>query len=201
MTEVDVKTQVTSLVARLSEAPAETSPAEELFPLVYDELRRLARRYLAGQRGAVTLEATALVHEAYMRLVDRSQIGFNGRIHFLATAARAMRHLLIDQARRRGREKRGGQWQRVTLQEAVVPSAGRDLAPDELLVLNTALDKLARYDERQARFIELRFFAGLTVAEAARVLGVSKRTAEGDWTHARAWLKRELSHDAPLSAH
>jgi RNA polymerase sigma factor (TIGR02999 family) len=175
---------------------AGTASAEELMPLVYDELRRLARGYMSREAPAHTLQPTALVHEAYLKLVDASRISWQGRTHFFAVGAQVMRRLLIDHARGRNRLKRGGRWRRVTFSE-VLPHVGHgDLDLDQLLVLNDALDRLASLDPRQARVVELRFFGGLTVAEVAHVLGVSQRTVEGDWTHARAWLNRELSRSA-----
>jgi RNA polymerase sigma factor (TIGR02999 family) len=190
----EIKKQVTAIVASLGDAEARgKASAEELLPLVYDELRRLARGYMSRESRSHTLQPTALVHEAYIRLVDTSQIDWQGRTHFLAVGARVMRRLLIDHARGRGREKRGGGWHRVTLAEGVTPYADDELDLDQLLHLNRALDSLNELDERQARVVELRFFGGLTVPEVAGVLGVSQRTVEGDWTHARAWLKRELA--------
>ncbi len=162
-------------------------------PLVYDELRSLARRYMRSERREHTLQPTALVHEAYLRLVDRPRVDWRGRTHFFAVGARVMRHLLIDHARGRGRKKRGGGRYRVTLTDWRAAGGEAGLDPGELLDLDAALEKLARVDEREARVVELRFFAGLTVAEVAHALGVSKRTVEQDWTHARAWLRRELA--------
>jgi RNA polymerase sigma factor (TIGR02999 family) len=161
--------------------------------MVYDELRRLAARYLAGERPGHTLQPTALVHEAYIKLVDLTRVDWQGRTHFFAVGARVMRNLLIDHARGRGRAKRGGNLQRVTLVGNVQPFGGADLDLDRLLVVDEALQRLAELDERQARVVELRFFGGLTVPEVSHFLGVSQRTVEGDWTHARAWLLRELS--------
>jgi RNA polymerase sigma factor (TIGR02999 family) len=139
----------------------------------------------------VTLQPTALVHEAYVRLVDQSQADWRGRTHFVAVASKVMRNLLIDHARARAADKRGGGWQPVTLADEAV--GAKELDPDQVLALDQALERLADHDERQARVVELRFFGGLKVGEVAEVLGVSKRTAEGLWTHARAWLLRELS--------
>ncbi len=138
-----------------------------------------------------TLQATALVHEAYLKLVDASQVSWRGRTHFFATSARVMRRLLIDHARGRGRQRRGGGLQRVTLDEALTPAAG-GLDHDQLLDLDAALRKLAGLDERQARIVELRAFGGLKTAELARFFAVSERTVEREWHFARAWLRREL---------
>jgi RNA polymerase sigma factor (TIGR02999 family) len=190
----EARNRVTEIVASLGKgADPEKVSAEELLPLVYDELRRLARGYMSRETPGHTLQPTALVHEAYIRLVDATQVNWQGRTHFLAVGARVMRRLLIDHARGRGRQKRGGGWRKVTLAEGVHPFSDDDLDLEELLHLNRALDRLNELDERQARVVELRFFGGLTVPEVAQVLGVSTRTIEGDWTHARAWLKRELS--------
>jgi RNA polymerase sigma factor (TIGR02999 family) len=161
-------------------------------PLVYDELRRRAAFYMSRERSGHTLQPTALVHEAYLKLVDQSRVNWRGRTHFFAIGAGAMRRILIDYARGHGREKRGGDWQRVTLSEPL-QSKESGLDMDELLMLEEALEKLARIDQREAKIVELRFFAGLKVNEVAEVLGVSKRTVEDDWVHARAWLNRELS--------
>ena len=124
-----------------------------------------------------------------MRLVDQSRVDWKGRTHFLAVGAAAMRRILVDHARARGRAKRGGGWERVTLDAAVAPEGRSEV---DVLALHEALEKLTRLDEHQARVVELRFFAGLTVEEVAHVLGVSKRKVEGDWTHAKAWLRAEL---------
>ncbi len=185
---------VTEIVAGLSgTGGSDRTSAEKLLPLVYDELRLLARRYLSRERPGHTLQPTALVHEAYIKLVDQSRVDWQGRTHFFAVGARVMRNLLIDHARAKGRAKRGGDRHRVTLAEGMTPFNNGELDIDQLLAVNEGLDRLAELDERQAKVVELRFFGGLTVPEVALVLGVSRRTVEGDWTHARAWLKRELS--------
>lgn len=169
------------------------SGADELMARVYDELRQLARGYLRRERSGHTLQPTALVHEAYIRLVDQTRVDWRSRAHFFAVGAQMMRRILVDHARHHDRKKRGGDFRQVTLADAAGPLLGRALDRDELLALNTALDKLTDLDERQARIVELRFFAGLKVDEVAEALGVSKRTVEADWTHARAWLRRELA--------
>jgi RNA polymerase sigma factor (TIGR02999 family) len=162
---------------------------DRLFPLVYEELRRIARRLLRGERAHHTLGTTALVHECYLNLVDRSQCSFNDRSHFLAVAARAMRHLLIDYARRRGAQKRGGNRHRVTLDQTVL--SVDDQAAD-LLAIDQALDALAERDPRMGQVVECRFFGGLTLEETASALGVSVRTVQRDWTRAKAYLHRAL---------
>lgn len=186
--------EVTEIVARLTAGGgADRASAEELLPHVYDELRQMARRYLSRERPGHTLQPTALVHEAYIKLVDQSKVDWQGRTHFFAVGAKVMRHLLIDHARGKGRAKRGGGWRQVTLAGGVTPFGEQEFDAADLLALNECLDRLAELDPRQARVVELRFFGGLTVPEAALVLDVSPRTVEGDWAHARAWLKRELS--------
>ena len=166
---------------------------DALVPDLYRELRRMAQWRLGG--GDQTLQATALVHEAYLKLVDQSRVDWQGRTHFKAVAAKVMRNILVDHVRERGARKRGGDWQRVTLGGGGEP-AQPEMEPEQILSLHTALERLAEHDERQARVVELRFFGGLKVEEVAQALGISRRTAEGCWTHARAWLRRELSRDA-----
>jgi RNA polymerase sigma factor (TIGR02999 family) len=159
--------------------------AEQLLPLVYDELRKLAAQKLAHEKAGQTLEATALVHEAYVRLVSPAEPrGYRDRRHFFAAAASAMRRILIDQARRKQTEKHGGGRQRQELPELVAPQ--RD---DELLALNEALEQLAIEDPVKARLIELRYFAGLSSDQAADVLGISPSSADRHWAYARAWLQ------------
>jgi len=190
----DPRDRVTEIVSEL-EAGAEPvrASAEELLPLVYDELRRLAGRFMAREPVGHTLQPTALVHEAYLRLVDQTRTGFTGRTHFLAVGAQVMRRLLIDHARKRGAAKRGLGWRRVTLGPGSEPSLAEALSAEDLLSLDAALNKLAELDEREARVVTLRFFGGLTVEEVAEAVGVSKRTVECDWRHARSWLRVELS--------
>jgi RNA polymerase sigma factor (TIGR02999 family) len=172
------------------------SSGEDLFLLVYDELRRLAAALMAREQAGHTLQPTALVHEAYLKLADQTRSSFTGRTHFLAVGAQVMRRLLIDHARKRGAIKRGLGWQRVTLGDAGEPFMAGTLGPEELLSLDAALDALAELDERQARIVTLRFFGGLSVDETAEAVGVSSRTVESDWRHARAWLRVELSRGA-----
>lgn len=162
--------------------------AERILPLVYDELRELAARHLRRERADHTLQPTALAHEAYLRLVNDDGVPWQDRAHFLAIAARAIRRILVEHARSRGRLKRGGGWRRVTLQDFdVMPAGSVDAA-----ALDDALTALAAMSERQAKVVELRFFGGLSIDQAAHVLGVSARTVEGDWRVARAWLRRAL---------
>ena len=180
--------EVTQLLAEVS--AGRKSAAEKLMPLVFDELRRLARSFFASQRPDHTLQPTALVHEAYLKMVGQGGVGWSGRAHFFAVAARAMRQILINHAEAKEAIKRGQGWHRVTLADADPESAKREL---DLLMLNDALAALEALDERQARVVELRFFGGLTVDEAASVLGVAPRTVELDWRMAKAWLADRLS--------
>jgi RNA polymerase sigma factor (TIGR02999 family) len=168
----------------------QTSAAEELLPLVYSELRRLAAQRMAAENAGHTLCPTALVHEAYVRLVEQQHVQrWEGRGHFFAAAAEAMRRILVDSARRRSSEKRGGGRLREAVDEAVL------LAPqpsDDLVALDEALSRLETVDRRAAELVKLRYFAGLTIPEAAAVLQVSPRTADDIWAYARTWLFREL---------
>lgn len=190
----DAKKRATELVTGLGQkGPESELSAEQLIPIVYDELRRLAASYMVRERAGHTLQPTALVNEAFLKLVDQTRVNWRGRTHFFAVGANVMRRLLIDHARGRDREKRGADWQRVTLSHGLVATDEGGLDADQLLDLDAALDRLAKLDPRQARIVELRFFCGLTVAEVADFLGVSKRLVEGEWMHARVWLKRELA--------
>ena len=178
---------VTQILARVRAGDAEAS--EELLPLVYDQLRAIARGQLARERKGHTLQATALLHEAWIKLGDIERAAPKDRAHFLAIAARTMRQILVDHARRKRAGKRGEGWDRVTLDRAVDQLQQDDL---DLLALDEALVQLAEHDPRKARVVELRFFAGLSMPEVAEILGVSVRTAEGDWYLARAWLRKTL---------
>jgi RNA polymerase sigma factor (TIGR02999 family) len=162
--------------------------AEQLLPLVYDELRRLAAARLAGEKPGQTLQPTALVHEAYLRLVGIAE--FASRGHFFAAAAEAMRRILVDSARRKLTEKHGGGRQRVDMELALVAA---ELPPAELLALDEVLAQFKEQDRQAAQIVELHCFAGLTIEEAAAALGISERTAYRDWSYARAWLFRRLS--------
>jgi len=184
---------VTEIVCALSRGGEGAASAETLFPVVYDELRRLARGYMSREPAGHTLQPTALVHEAYLKLVDQTRADWKGKTHFFAVGARVMRRLLVDHARERGAAKRGDGWQRVTLSGACGSDPGRGLAPERLLDLNAALERLAELDEREAKVVTLRYFGGLTVEQVAEVLGVSRRTVDNDWRHAQAWLRSELS--------
>lgn len=161
-----------------------------LMPLVYNELRRQARNYLARERGAHTLQPTALVHEAYLRLVDQTRISWQNRAHFFGIAANMMRRILVDHARAHASEKRGGAAVRLSIDDLQIPLEQRAA---DLIALDEALEKLIKFDERKAKIVEMRFFGGLTDEEIAEVLGVSSRTVLRDWKTARLWLYRELS--------
>src|SRR6476646_5725646 len=167
--------------------------AERLLPLVYDELRTLAAARLAQERPGQTLQATALVHEAYLRLVDADTTAhWNGRGHFFAAAAEAMRRILVESARKKGRGKRGGDHRRVPLDEAALAV---DMDPDDLLALDEALSALAQIDASAAVMVRLRCFAGLSVEDAAPILGIAPRSAYRLWAFGRAWLYRRLQAD------
>jgi RNA polymerase sigma factor (TIGR02999 family) len=181
--------EVTRILAAVERGDAHA--AEELLPLVYDELRKLAAQRLAGEKPGQTLLATALVHEAYLRLVGGEQPhDWNGRGHFFAAAAEAMRRILVESARRKGRARHGGGRQRVDLDEAVSVAAE---PPEHFLDLDDALTRLGATDPTAARLVNLRYFAGLSMPEAAAALGLPIRTAERNWTYARTWLYRELT--------
>jgi RNA polymerase sigma factor (TIGR02999 family) len=178
---------VTALLGELSKGKPEA--ADRLIPVVYDELRRLASHYMRREREGHTLQATALVHEAYMKLVEQRSVNWQSRAHFFGIAAQIMRRLLVDHARGRLRDKRGAGQHLVPLEEALVFSPEQSSG---LVELDSALDRLETMDPRQARIVELRFFAGLTVEEAAEVLRVSPKTVKRDWSVAKAWLHGEL---------
>ena len=164
----------------------------ELLPLVYDELRQLAAQRMAHEAPGQTLCATALVHEAYMRLVgSNGSNAWDNRGHFFAAAAKAMRRILVDHARRKHAMKRGADWKREHLSEGRLPSLDN---PEELLALDKALAKLSDTDEQLARLVDLRYFGGLTMTDVAKVFGVSSRTADRRWAYARAWLHREINN-------
>jgi RNA polymerase sigma factor (TIGR02999 family) len=169
---------------------------DKLMPLVYEELRQMAKRYMDRQQAGHTLQTTALIHEAYLRLVDQSEVHWQNRAHFFGVAATAMRHILVDHARMRQAAKRGGAAQQVTLDEAAVVAAERAA---ELVALDDALQSLAAFDRRKSQVVEMRYFGGLTVEETAEVLQVSPETVARDWRLGRTWLLRELSQTVTRS--
>jgi len=182
--------EVTRLLKAIQAGDAGSS--EALLPLVYEELRKLAASHMARERPGQTLQPTALVHEAYLRLIGGNDVDWNNRGHFFGAAAQAMRRILVEQARRRGRIKRGGDLQRVPLED--LPD-GRNTDEIDFVVLDEALRRMELEDERMARVVMLRFFAGLSVEDTAEVMGVSPMTVKRDWSCAKAWLYDELNAD------
>ncbi len=166
--------------------------AGQLLPLVYEELRRLAARRMAAEPAGHTLQPTALVHEAWLRLTGGSQPNWASRVHFFGAAAEAMRRILVEHARRKLSQKRGGGAEHVAFEESALVLSG---PPDELLAVHDALDKLAEADPAAAELVKLRYFVGMTMEEAALALGLALRTAELRWTYARAWLRREIRRE------
>jgi RNA polymerase sigma factor (TIGR02999 family) len=181
--------QISDLVDDASRGHA--AAMSELLPIVYQELRRVAAGYLRRERPGQTLQATALVHEAYLRLLREQQVSWQNRAHFCAIAANSMRQILVERARARHAAKRGGDRQRITLDETVAPAHGDDAGVD-IDALDQALTRLAALDAQQARLVELRYFGGLTIEETAEVLGVSPATVKRSWVVAKAWLRKEL---------
>lgn len=182
--------EITKILLALSKG--DTEAPDKLMPLVYDELRRLASSYMRRERQAHTLQATALVNEAYLKLVDQTQIDWKGRAHFFSIAARLMREILVDHARTRNADKRGGGATRIALDEAVSFADEREF---DLVALDDALAALGKFDPQQSRIVELRFFGGLTIEETSEVIGISPATVKRDWGLAKAWLKREISNE------
>lgn len=184
--------QVTELLLQWSNG--DSTAREKLVPLVYDELRRIARRCLSNSARDQTLQSTALVHEAYLRLVDRPSVHWDNRVHFFSVAAQLMRRILIDHVRMRQAKKRGGGSITLLLEDAVALPRRREV---DLVALDHALNVLAALDERQCRLVELRFFGGLTIEETSKALDVSPATVKREWATARLWLLREMSRSAP----
>lgn len=187
----ELQHEVTQILHEWSDGDKD-APAR-LMPLVYNELRRQARNYLAKERGSHTLQPTALVHEAYLRLVDQTRISWQNRAHFFGIAANMMRRVLVDHARAHASEKRGGAAVRLSIEDIQIPLEQR---ASDLIALDDALEKLAQFDARKAKIVELRFFGGLTDEEIAEVLEISSRTVLRDWKTARLWLYRELSAES-----
>lgn len=182
-----MSTNTHDVLRRLADGDEEA--LDELYPLVYDDLRRVARGQLARERSDHTLDTTALVHESYLRLIGSTAIDAEGKAHFLSIAARAMRRILVDHARRKGAQKRGGGVNLEPLTPTLAVAVDRS---PELLALNEALERLEKLDPRQSRVVEYRVFGGMTVEETAKILEVSPATVKRDWTLARAWLNRQL---------
>lgn len=164
---------------------------ENLMPLVYDELRRMASRSLRKERAGHTLQTTALIHEAYLKLVNQRDAKWQNRSHFFAIASQAMRRILVDYARERHREKRGGSAENLPIEEAAFVVSNEKSV--DLVALDEALTRLAKFDERQAKVVELRYFSGLDIDETAEILGISNATVRRDWNMAKAWLKQEIT--------
>ncbi len=186
---------VTLLLSALTRG--DDGAASQLIPVVYAELRRLAGSYMRRERIDHTLQSTALVHEAYLKLVEQRSVNWQSRAHFFGVAAQLMRRILIDHARGHTREKRGGEQKRVSLEDAFVFSEQK---ADELVAVDDSLNRLAKIDPRHARVVELRFFGGLSVEEAAEVLGVSPKTIKRDWSVAKAWLYADLKERHGIDA-
>lgn len=180
-------TDITVMLKAWSDGDGEA--ANQLLPLVYESLRNVAANYLRHERPDHTLQPTALVHEAYLKLIDISQISWQDRTHFFAAAAQMMRHILVDHARRKGREKRGGAFEKVALDDAISFADEKDF---ELLKLDDALKELETFDSQQSQIVELRFFGGLTIEDTAHVLKISPATVKREWATARAWLYRKM---------
>ena len=185
-----MSTNVTVLLEKINNG--DDSAPEKLLPVVYDELRKLAAGYLKNERPGHTLQATALVHEAYIRLVDWERVSWQKRAHFFAVAAQVMRNILVDHARRKRSEIHGGNLQKLALDEAISFSQSQEV---DLVDLDDALQDLEKLDERQAKIVELRFFAGLTIEETAHAIGVSTMTISREWNFAKAWLYRRLNNE------
>ena len=189
------QTGVTELLVNWSNGDQEA--LNKLIPLVYDELHKLASRYLRRERPDHTLQTTALVHEAYLKLVNQREANWENRVQFFAVAAQLMRRILVDYARRHRASKRGGDVYKLSLEEALLPSKEKDA---ELLALDEALDRLAAIDSQQSRVVELRVFAGLSLEETAQALNISPRTVRREWSMAKAWLHRQIKNQRPSMA-
>ncbi len=181
--------QITQLLKQWSDGKREV--LESLMPLVYEELRRQASRYLKKERSNHTLQTTALINEAYLKLIDQREVVWQNRAHFFAIAAQAMRRILVDYARQRQREKRGGKAENLPL-ELAISIVSQEKSVD-LVALDDALTRLEKFDERQARVVELRYFSGLSLDETAEILGVSNVTVRREWNLAKAWLLQEIT--------
>ena len=191
MDPAPVTDEITRILAEIERGDG--GATDRLFPLVYQELRRLAKARMASEPAGMTLQPTALVHEVYLRLAGETGAAWQGRAHFFAAAAEAMRRILIDHARRRRAVRHGGGLERVPIEDLSIAAPGDD---DELLAIHEALEKLARHDAQKAELVKLKYFAGLTTEESAHVLGLSGPTAKRYWAYARAWLFREIRRGA-----
>lgn len=190
MSEAESKThEITEILRQWSDGRREA--LDQLMPFVYEELHRQAARYLRRERSDHTLQTTALINEAYLKLIDQKNVEWESRTHFFAIAAQAMRRILVDYARTKHRDKRGGDDVKLPLEEAMLVAA--DEKPVDLIALDEALNRLAEIDEQQARVVELRYFSGLSLEDTAEALGISRATTARDWSMAKAWLHRELT--------
>lgn len=189
MTDENPK-QVTTLL--IDWGKGNQSAVEKLFPLVYDELRKIARRFMRRQNSDHTFQTTELIHEAYLKLAVQTEQNWQNRAHFFGVAAKAMRHILVDHARSKQSQKRGGNFERVTLADSLPVSNQRN---NEIIKLHEALNLLAELDERKAQVVELKYFGGLTIEEIAEVLKISTDTVKRDWRFSRSWLLKELSQN------
>ena len=181
---------------RLADDALRRAAVGQLTTILYEDLRRVAAAYLSRERAGHSLSPTELVHEAYGRLVDQDRVNWQGRTHFLGIAAQAMRRILVDHARRRLTDKRGGDWHRISLEVVGTDAIDATLDHEQLLALDAALDRLGELDPRQASIVEMRYFGGMSVPEVAAALGIGRRTVDRDWMHARSWLKRELARES-----
>jgi RNA polymerase sigma factor (TIGR02999 family) len=186
----DSPKDVTELLIKLTDGS--THALDELLPLIYDELRVLANKYLRRERSDHTLQPTALVHEAYMRLIDQSQVRWQNRAHFFGVAAQMMRRILVDHARRHKSEKRGGEFEKMQIEEEILVVSTNEKSL-ELLALDEALENLAKIDPQKSKIVELRYFGGLSVEETAEVMGVSPVTIKRQWRMAKAWLYGQVA--------
>ena len=187
------KTPITDLLQQWSHG--DRRALDQLLPIIHDDLRDLARRRLRALSPGASMQATALVNEVYLRLVDAGRLNLRDRSHFFAISATLMRQIVVDGARSKNREKRGGGWRRIALDDSEIPSAGDD---ESLLALDDAMKRLAAADKRKAQVVEMRFFGGMTNGEIAEYIGVSVDTIKRDWSFARLWLAREIKGSAPL---